>query len=239
MMAMNKKTVWAPCLLALGLSMLSVPAQAAEKRHGLSACRLVGVPNEVWCGAVMRPLDPNRPQGKQIEVHYAVVPALARNRKRDPVFFFAGGPGQSAIELAGPVSRMLSRVGYRRDLVFIDQRGTGRSAPLRCPDDAPGAPLAESLVAEAMAARLVACREALQKLPHGDLRQYTTTLAVEDAEAVRVALEVDYINIIGGSYGTRVALEYLRQKPQVVRRAVIDGVAPPDMVLPVSGSTDN
>jgi len=239
---MKKTSVWASRLAGWGLLtllVLTVSAQAAERRHGLTACRLAGVPNEVWCGVVDRPLDSNRPQGKRIEVHFAVVPALARNRKRDPVFFFAGGPGQSAIDLAGPVSRMLSRVGYRRDLVFIDQRGTGRSAPLRCPDDAPGRPLAEIASTEAAIAQLLVCREALQKLPHGDLRQYTTTQAVEDAEAVRVVLEADYVNVIGVSYGTRVALEYLRLKPQVVRRVVIDGVAPADMALPVSVSADN
>jgi len=71
------------------------------------------------------------------------------------------------------------------------------------------------------------------------LRQFTTTQAVEDADAVRVALEADNVNLIGGSYGTRVVLEYMRQRPQTVRRSVIDGVAPPDIALPASFSTDN
>ena len=82
-------------------------AQAAEQRPGLKACRLPGVEHEAWCGVLRRPLDPQRPNGVQFDLHYAVLPALARNRKPDPVLFFAGGPGQSAIELAGPVSRMI------------------------------------------------------------------------------------------------------------------------------------
>jgi pimeloyl-ACP methyl ester carboxylesterase len=168
-----------------------------------------------------------------------VLPALARNRKPDPVLFLAGGPGQSAIELAGPVSRILARLGNRRDLVLIDQRGTGRSAPLRCAEDAPTQPLAQSADPARMVGRLRECRAELQKLPQGDLRHYATWVAMQDAEAVRLALGVAQVNLVGGSYGTRAALDYLRQFPQAVRRVVIDGVAPPDMVLPVAFSTDN
>jgi pimeloyl-ACP methyl ester carboxylesterase len=79
----------------------------------------------------------------------------------------------------------------------------------------------------------------LRAQPHGDLRYYTTTIAMADADAVRAALGAEQVNLVGGSYGTRAALEYQRQFPQRVRRTVIDGVAPPDMVLPASFSTDN
>lgn len=215
------------------------PAQAAEARPGLKPCRLQGVTHDAYCGVLRRPLDPAQPQGTQIDLHYAVLPALARNRKPDPVLFFAGGPGQSAMALAGQVSRMLTRLGNRRDVVLIDQRGTGQSAPLFCAESRPDAPLGEGLDNLAQARRLQACREQLQKLPHGDLRHYTTWVAMQDADAVRQALGAAQVNVMGGSYGTRAVLEYLRQFPQHVRRAVIDGVAPPDMVLPASFSTDN
>jgi pimeloyl-ACP methyl ester carboxylesterase len=239
MAAMN--IIWiagwaAATLVGLGAA---ATAQAAEQRPGLTACRLPGVEHEALCGSVKRPLDPRRPQGVQIDVQYALLPALARNRKRDPVFFFAGGPGQSAIDLAGPVSRMLQRLSNRRDLVFIDQRGTGRTAPLRCADEAPIRPLADSASTDALVARMAECRQQLEKQPHGDLRQYTTWLAARDVDAVREALGVEAVNLVGGSYGTRAVLEYMRQFPNAVRRAVIDGVAPPDMVLPTSFSTDN
>ena len=199
-----------------------------------------GVEHEAWCGSVRRPLDPAAPQGTQIDVHFAVLPALARNRKPDPVFFFAGGPGQSAIENAGSVARMLGRLSNRRDIVLIDQRGTGRSAPLVLrraqPDAAAGrgrGPGARCRPPGGLPARR------LQKLPHGDLRHYTTVVAMQDADAVRRQLGADAVNVVGGSYGTRAALDYMRQFPRAVRRAVIDGVAPPDMVLPASFSTDN
>ena len=217
----------------------SFPLQAAEGRPGLKPCLLQGVEHDAWCGVARRPLDPAQPAGVLIDVHYAVLPALARNRKPDPVMFFAGGPGQSAMELGGTVSRLLARLAYRRDIVLIDQRGTGRSASLACPAIEPTAPLAGALNVARQLDRLKACLARLQSLPHGDLRQYTTTIAMQDADAVRQALGVAQVNVVGGSYGTRAALEYMRQFPKAVRRAVIDGVAPPDMVLPAAMSTDN
>ena len=212
--------------------------QAADTRPLLQPCRLPGVEHAALCGVLQRPLNPAEPQGPQMELHYAVLPALARNKKPDPVVFFAGGPGQSAMSLAGSVSRLMARVSNRRDLVLIDQRGTGRSAPLQCEEASATQPLAESADPTRQLAQMRDCRQALQKLPHGDLRRYTTTIAMQDADAVRQALGLKQWNLVGGSYGTRAALEYMRQFPQAVRRAVIDGVAPPDMVLPASFSTD-
>jgi pimeloyl-ACP methyl ester carboxylesterase len=223
----------AACLAGLGLC---VGAGAVE----LKPCRLKGVTHEALCANVQRPLDPARPDGVKIDVHFAVLPALARNKLPDPVFFFAGGPGQSAIELAGPVAAQLGRLNNRRDLVFVDQRGTGRSAPLRCEADGQALrPLTEQLDPEVQQAQLASCREQLMRLPYGDLRQFTTPIAMADADAVRIALEAPKINLVAASYGTRAALEYMRQFPAAVRRVVLDGVAPSDMVLPSSFSIDN
>ena len=208
------------------------PANADTK-----PCRIDGVPNELQCGVIQRPLDLARPQGVQIDVHYLVVPALARNKRRDTVLVLAGGPGQSAISIAPAVLPRLTRLNYRRDLVFIDQRGTGQSAPLQCADDS-HLPVAQALDPRALLQRLEQCRLALAQLPHGDLRMYTTTIAMQDFEAVRQQLGAPQWNLIGASYGTRAALEYLRLFPDKVRRTVLDGVAPPDMVLPASFSTD-
>ncbi len=191
------------------------------------------------CGSLRRPLDPAQPAGTAIEVHFAVVPALARNRKPDPVFFFAGGPGQSALELAGTVTRLLARLSNRRDLVLIDQRGTGLSAPLRCAELPPSTPLAQGLDPARQMQRYEQCLQQLQALPHGDLRHYTTWVAMQDADAVRQLLGAERINLVGGSYGTRAVLDYMRQFPHATRRAVIDGLAPPDMVLPASFSPDS
>lgn len=224
---------------AVALWALSSSAAASDQRPGLQPCRLPGVEHQALCGSLRRPLDPALPQGRQIDVHYAVLPALARNRQPDPVLFFAGGPGQSAIELAGHVGRLLARLGNRRDIVLVDQRGTGRSAPLQCPELPPTQPLALSADVQQQLARLRECRTQLQALAHGDLRHYSTWLAMQDADAVRAALGAAQVNIVGASYGTRAGLDYMRQFPQAVRRAVLDGVAPADMVLPASASGDN
>jgi pimeloyl-ACP methyl ester carboxylesterase len=225
-------------LVAALAGLLLAPAAFAADTPP-SPCRLRGVEHEALCGVVKRALDPARPQGVQIDVHYAVLPALARNKKPDPVFFFAGGPGQSAIDLAPAISTMLGRFSNRRDIVLVDQRGTGSSAPLQCERDDPALPLAEQFDLKRQRELQSACLERLKALPHGDLRFFTTTIAMADADAVRAALGAEQVNVIGGSYGTRAALEYQRQFPQRVRRAVIDGVAPPDMVLPASFSPDN
>ncbi len=233
-----KSLLVVPWLLA-SLLLASTSSSAAESRAGLQACRLQGVETDALCGVLKRPLDPAQPQGTQIDVHYAVLPALARNRKPDPVLFFAGGPGQSAMELGGTVSRLLTRLSYRRDVILIDQRGTGKSAPLYCTEQPPNTPLADLAEPARVRQRFEQCLAQLKALPHGDLRHYSTTVAMQDADAVRQALGAVQVNLVGGSYGTRAALEYLRQFPQAVRRTVIDGVAPPDMVLPQAMSTDN
>ena len=223
--------------LLLGVSIVAGAGQAAALT--LEPCRVPGVAQDARCGVVARPLDPARPDGATIGVHVAVLPALARAKRPDPVFFFAGGPGQSAIDLAGHVERLLGRLRQRRDIVLIDQRGTGRSAALACDDDALDPAAADPA---AQVARLLDCRDALaQRAPlrsADDLRHFTTTIAAADVDAVRRALGVPAMNVVGVSYGTRLALEVLRQSPQAVRRAVLDGVAPPDMALPRSFSTD-
>lgn len=224
---------------ALAAALVGLPALAQSAAQSAAPCWLRGVEHQGLCGSVQRALDPAQPSGPQVAIHYAVLPALARNKHPDPVFFFAGGPGQSAIEIAGQVAAILARFSNRRDIVLVDQRGVGRSAPLVCDTDDPALPLAEQFSLERQRARLADCLKQLQALPQGDLRQYTTSIAVHDVDAVRQALGAERINLVGASYGTRVGLEYLRVYPQRVRRAVLDGIAPPDMGLQHAMSTDN
>ncbi len=178
------------------------------------------------------PEDPDAPSSRTIEVRFAVVPAVARNKQPDPIFVFAGGPGQAATKVARQVMPVLAELNARRDLVFIDQRGTGRSNALEC--DIDEGSLASALEPEQQLARLGPCLKALP----ADLRQYATWIAVRDFEAIRAQLGAAKVNLWGASYGTRAALEYMRQYPERVRTAVLDGVAPPDMALPVSFALD-
>jgi pimeloyl-ACP methyl ester carboxylesterase len=204
----------------------------------LHSCRIAGLQHDALCGVLPRPLDPAHADGVSINLHVLVIPAIARQKLPDPVFFFAGGPGQSAIGLAGTIERIVSRLGTRRDLVLVDQRGTGHSAPLQCDTPAPDEALARALDRAKLVAAMDACRAKLERLPWGDLRFYTTPIAMADIDAVRAALGAERINAMGISYGTRAVLEYLRAYPQHVRRALIDGVAPADMTLPESFDID-
>ena len=209
---------------------------------GLRECHIAGFANGVLCGSVKRPLDPEHAERGSLEIHYVVVPALARRKLADPVFFLAGGPGQSAIALAPQAMGLFGRLNNRRDIVFVDQRGTGRSAPLACKDPEDET-LAEQADPERQQRLTAQCKAALLKQPYlkseSDLGFFSTWIAVRDLDAVRRQLGAERIDLIGGSYGTRVALEMLRQFPETVRRTVIDGVAPADMALPASFSTDN
>jgi pimeloyl-ACP methyl ester carboxylesterase len=217
---------------------LLVGAAPSAVGAAMTPCRVAGIRNAVMCGVVPRPLNPAAPGGPRIDIHYVVVPAVARRKLPDPVFLLAGGPGQSAIEVAPALLPLFARLNNRRDIVFVDQRGTGRSAPLQCDDPRHGPIAAQSDPAREFD-RLMRCRDHLQSLPWGDLRFFTTTIAVQDLDAVRRELGAERIDVVGASYGTRVALEMLRQFPQHVRRSVLDGVAPPDMVLPESGAIDS
>jgi pimeloyl-ACP methyl ester carboxylesterase len=199
----------------------------------LEPCRLPGIERELRCGSVRMPEDPDVPSSRLIDVRFAVVPAVARNKQPDPVFVLAGGPGQAATRVARQVLPVLTELNARRDLVFIDQRGTGGSNALECQFDERS--LAAALEPTQQIALLADCLKALP----ADPRQYASWIAVRDFDAVRAQLGAEQVNLWGGSYGTRAALEYLRQFPDRVRSAVLDGVAPPDMKLPVSFSIDS
>ncbi len=219
------------CLFIAALALASCRSSTTSEAE-LEACRIPGVEREVRCGAVRVPEDPDSPSSRPIDVRFAVVPAVARNKQPDPIFVFAGGPGQAATKVARQVMPVLAELNARRDIVLIDQRGTGRSNALAC--DVDEGSLASALEPEQQLARLEPC---LKGLP-ADLRQYATWIAVRDFEAIRTQLGAEKVNLWGASYGTRAALEYMRQYPDRVRTAVLDGVAPPDMALPVSFALD-
>jgi pimeloyl-ACP methyl ester carboxylesterase len=232
----------AALLLVAAAPVAAATADAGTGVTPLVDCHVAGIRNGVSCGAVQRPLDPAHPEATQITVRYVVVPAMARRKFADPVFLLAGGPGQSAISVAAMTMPLFARLNNRRDIVFVDQRGTGGSAPLIC-QDPEHETLAEQSDPDRQFRLAMQCKAELLKLPYirseADLGLFTTWIAVQDLDAVRRALGVERIDLVGASYGTRVALEYLRQFPRSVRRSVIDGVAPPDMALPASYSLDN
>lgn len=172
-------------------------------------------------------------QGRTIDLKIVLLPALGNEPAPDPVFFLAGGPGQGAAQLAPFIRDRLRRVQADRDIVLVDQRGTGDSNPLECrTDDDSLAVLNES--ADVSLDRLRKCLASYD----ADPRLYTTPIAMDDLNEVREYLGYDHINLYGGSYGTRAALVYIRRHEATVRAAVLDGVAPTDMRLPLFFARD-
>ena len=199
----------------------------------LAECRLPGLERAALCGS--HEVWENRAsrEGRRIAIHVAVVPARRRSAEPDPIVVLAGGPGQGAIALAPQVSVLFSRLNDVRDIVLVDQRGTGRSHPLACDPDARAG--LQAAFEDALPERVV--EECLAKLD-ADPRQYATSTAVADLDEVLGALGYAKANLWGGSYGTRVALEFMRRFPGRVRTATLDGVAPLGMKLPLSFVAD-
>jgi len=169
--------------------------------------------------------DPQNEMGKELQLHVAVIPALRLKPAADPLFIVSGGPGQAASDFYLSVGPAFARIRRDRDLVIVDQRGTGRSNRLDCalPDDS------EFVVVDPQKLQ-AAVRECLAALP-GDPRYYTTSIAVRDLDDIRAALGYSKLNIYGISYGTRVAQHYMRRYPNRVRSAILDGVVPAEIAL--------
>ena len=192
----------------------------------LAPCRLPDVPGLALCGVLPRPEDPARPEGRSIPLRVVLLPADHEPAAADPLVFLAGGPGQAATEVIAAVLPSLAEVRRHRALLFVDQRGTGSSNGLSCPP-AVDPTLQEKLSLDAGLEELDACLAALP----ADPRFYTTDLAMDDLDAVREALGIGQISLYGGSYGTRAGLVYLRRHGEHVRAAILDGLAPPQVVL--------
>jgi pimeloyl-ACP methyl ester carboxylesterase len=168
--------------------------------------------------------------GRKIALHILLLPAFAEKPAADPVFGFAGGPGQSAAETFPMVTAMVA-LRLKHDLVLVDQRGTGQSNPLPCPVELSDASLMITGVSASSVQDLAECRKQLET--KADLTQYTTSDFADDVDEVRQALGYDKIDLLGGSYGTLAALVYARRHGEHVRSMVLEGVAPPDYRLPL------
>ena len=191
----------------------------------LSECRLPNLSSLAQCGEIEVPEDRSKPDGRKIRIFAAVLPANTLSPKDDPLLILAGGPGQAASTLAPFVSR-LNEVRRARDVVLIDQRGTGRSSPMNC--DALK-PRDDDALETDPVPRAKACAGEL-RAQGVDAAQYTTTAWIADIEAMRDALGYARWNLWGGSYGTRVAQEYLRRHPDRIRTVTLDAVVPPSMI---------
>lgn len=207
---------------------------AGAPRPEFHECQ-IGAPDsgthlQALCTTFTVPEDRAHPSAKKIGLRVAWLRARASNPKPDALFFIAGGPGQASTEAFLEEAAAFDRIRSEHDIVLVDQRGTGGSNRLDCPDLPDGAKPGDAVVTAAVQA-------CLKQLP-GDPRFYTTTVAVQDLDAVRAALGYKQVDLYGISYGTRVALQYLRAYPDSIRSVILDGVVPADLALGPDVSLD-
>ncbi len=195
----------------------------------LEECRISGGEGfpgiKARCGTLERHEDPSDPASPLLALSVAVVPALSLEPEPDPFVPIAGGPGQSTIEFYSLLSHAFDDIRRTRDIVLMDQRGTGDSAKMECD-------VGDEIVDGQLSTEetIALTKECLKALPHNP-EFFTTSVAVEDLEALRVALSYPKINIYGVSYGSRVAQHFVRRFPDSVRTIIIDGVVPPQLAL--------
>ena len=216
-------------LVASSFFLAGPPAAAQSEWHSEARCRLAapGLPAAyARCGTLEVPLDPAAPDGPKVELFVARIGAFSTEPRLDPLLLIAGGPGQSTVDFYLQTRGAFEPARRDRELILVDQRGTGRSAKgfsCEVPDD-----LSLDTAGTDELARVVdLCAASLEH----DARFYTTSVAVRDLERARAALGIETWNVYGSSYGTRVAQHYLRQYPEHVRSVVLDGVVPPPLAL--------
>lgn len=219
----------AVALLSHGGTVLAQAETAVRRPLDLQECRLES-PSEggsvaARCGWLEVPENRAEPNGRKLRLHVAVIPSLRLQPAPDPLFVLSGGPGQAASDFYTAQSAAFGRIRRDRDIVLVDQRGTGRSNRLDCGFDE-DADFARA-DAQQMQQQARACIAAL----NADPRFYTTSVAVQDLDEVRAALGRETLNFYAVSYGTRVAQHFIRRYPQRVRTVVLDGAVPVDLAL--------
>jgi len=222
----------------------AVPTNAKEFMLGtltFKSCELTqersGATTAAFCAPFQVPENYDAPAqggGRRIDLHLALIKAESESADTDFVVFLAGGPGQAAIGNWPQIAGALAPLRRHHHIVLLDQRGTGGSNALGCerardkdaPADAPAEPV--SNLDEVRSAT----RECLAQVEKkADPRQYTTTVAARDLETLRLALGAPQFDLVGVSYGTRMAQQYLMRYPAGVRSVVLDSVAPNEIVL--------
>jgi pimeloyl-ACP methyl ester carboxylesterase len=210
-------------------------APNGELRYGeltFDSCALTvprGPAVEAWCASLDVPENHDAPAGRRIELAVALITADGQAQP-DPIVMIAGGPGQSALESYPLLHHAFADALRNRNVLLVDARGTGRSHPLKCQDEQGRSAFMEA-EESAQSARAFAqrCRDELSKT--SDLRRYATTDHIRDLDRVRAALGIQQLNLMGISYGTRVAQQYAMRYPQHTRTVTLDSVVPNSLVL--------
>jgi pimeloyl-ACP methyl ester carboxylesterase len=193
-----------------------------------------GMPTiSAYCNDFSVPEDWDSPTGRHIALKVAVLRADTDKPSTDLVTFLDGGPGGAATEDYGAVEAGINPLRQSHQVLLIDQRGTGSSNALNCADAKQEDHSPQKFAGiDSDAAALEAIKACLAKLAsRANPKFYTTTDAVRDLEAVRVALGSPKLDLIAVSYGTRVAQQYVGRYPDAVRSVVLDGPVPNRLLL--------
>jgi pimeloyl-ACP methyl ester carboxylesterase len=227
---MPRHRTYAPLLLTVAVASSSC-GQTPERVPALRPC-VVGFGPDASageCGVLAVPENRATRRGRTIDIHYGILRG-DRQPAHEALLMFAGGPGESSLDVMGSVD--WSRpVRATMDILLVEQRGTGRSHPLDCDSSASSNPAAS--FGHVFDPHWVGrCRATLEA--DADLTQYTTESTVEDIEDVRAAVGYEKVSLYGGSYGTRVAQAYMRRHPGRTKAVVIDGTVPFDNAIPLT-----
>ena len=219
-----------PCLAVplLAASLFSSVLAAAPLSQQGRSCHLPGHDEPLRCFDVPVPLDYQRPEGERLMLHVAVASAFRESAQPDPLFVLAGGPGQAGSDILPLLDTTFPKVRATRDIVFIDQRGTGLSGKLDCAS----LQAVEDLPEAEQGAAIEACMRSLNR----PFRVYNTENSVRDLERIRESLGYRQVNLWGASYGTRLGQAYARSFPERTRALILDGVAAPEQIIFAWGS---
>ena len=217
----------------LTLSLLIFGSHAlANDKLTLEHCHVDGIKAQIQCGTLKVPENYQQVDGEQIGINFVVVPAIDNSKDKTPLMFLAGGPGQAAAELAAGLRRVFIEVHKTHDIILVDQRGTGKSHPLECPDIEQQD--VYQITPEEFSEQDV--KDCIAQFS-GDLSQYNSENAIRDFDAVRAALGHKQLNLYGGSYGTRAGLVYMRMFPDSIRSIVLDSVGPIEVPIGLFGQS--
>lgn len=209
----------------------SFAASALGEPLSLTECTLPAISTPARCGELTVPENPDEPDGRQLKIAVAVLPATDGTALPDPIVPLSGGPGEETIGAATFYAERVGALRRNRDILLVDQRGTGRSNKLRCNLHDPANP-APNLRDFFPLAAVKAC--AVELSQRSDLTQYTYRHFARDLEQVRLALGYGKLNLFAGSYGTRAAQVFLRTYPESVRTVFLGSVVPIDEVTPLT-----
>ena len=219
-------------LLTFSLLSLTTMSWANVDKLTLENCHLGEIRSQVKCGKLEVPENYQKPDGDKITINFAVLPAIDNSEYKAPLMFLAGGPGQAAVELATGLNQVFRDVRKTRDIILVDQRGTGESHPLSCDLEEEGS-VYSTLTKDFKEQDVIDCISQFK----GDLTQFNSENAIRDFDSIRVALDHKKLNIYGGSYGTRAALVYMRMFPESLESVVLDSVGPIEVPIGLFGQS--